>query len=35
MLFLLNMVEYVKSTLWNKQQITSNAEHFKETSWKH
>ena len=32
---LLIMLDFVKSTLRNKQQIISNAERFKGKSWKH
>ena len=28
LLFLLIMLDYVKSTLWNKQQLVSDADHF-------
>ena len=33
--FLLLMLDYIKSTLLEKQLITSNAERLKEKLWKH
>ena len=33
--FLLIILDYINTTLWRKQLITSNAEHLKGKSWKH